>query len=193
MTVKGRVSEGFTLVLAEKPRISENNVINLVSGTFTVQPVPLFLRLLSLSKMSGTDRSFSSNKLQLMTCHDKTLFDWFLCNSFNGKIRFYTYCPLEVCSRRVTKVEAPGHVQLFAKRAYLNSSSHTTCSANFTWSLFSGRKICTYWGTFGAKSFTAHDLLPIIEISIRHSSLFSVNGKSHCILHDMLSTYSLCV
>ena len=50
----------------------------------------------------------------------------------------YTYAPLDVCSRRVTRVEAPGHRQLLANRAYLNSSSHTTCSENsgqsvYTW------------------------------------------------------------
>lgn len=68
-----------------------------------------------------------------------------------------TYWPRDVCRRSVTNVEVPGQVQLLARSAYLNSSSQTTCSANLTWSLFSGRKICTYWGTFGAKSFTAHE------------------------------------
>lgn len=68
-----------------------------------------------------------------------------------------TYCPLEVCRSNVTKVEIPGHTQLFASRAYLNSSSHTTCSANFTWTLFSGRNSCTYCGHSGAKSFTAQE------------------------------------
>lgn len=52
----------------------------------------------------------------------------------------------------------PGLIQLLASRAYLNSSSQTTCSANLTCNLFSGRKIWTYCGTLGAKSFTAHDL-----------------------------------
>lgn len=68
-----------------------------------------------------------------------------------------THCPLDVCSSSVTSVEVPGHVQLLASSAYLNSSSQTTCSANLTCSLFSGRKICTYCGTLGAKSLTAHD------------------------------------
>ena len=64
-----------------------------------------------------------------------------------------------MCNKSVTSVDVPGHVQLLANKAYLNSSSQTTCSANLTCNLFSGRNICTYCGTFGAKSFTAHDLL----------------------------------
>ena len=39
-----------------------------------------------------------------------------------------THVPLEVCRRRVTRVDAPGHRQLLASNAYLNSSSQTTCS-----------------------------------------------------------------
>jgi len=115
----------------------------------------------------------------------------------------YTYCPRDVWSSRVTSVLAPGQVQLLASRAYLNSSSQTTCSANFTCSLCSGLReaemrngnsagcaigcaafgickcqkkirinrerngpspallthlnICTYCGTFGAKSLTAQE------------------------------------
>lgn len=42
----------------------------------------------------------------------------------------------------MTRVLAPGHVQLFANRAYLNSSSHTTCSANLTCNLCSGLQSC---------------------------------------------------
>lgn len=94
-----------------------------------------------------TERYFNYSELR----HNKVAVRWhtslLICPSW----------PLDVCKRRVTSVDAPGHVQLLANRAYLNSSSHTTCSANFTWSLFSGRKICTYWGTFGAKSLTAQD------------------------------------
>lgn len=41
----------------------------------------------------------------------------------------------------MTRVEAPGHVQLLASKAYLSSSSQTTNSANFTCNLFSGRNI----------------------------------------------------
>jgi len=40
----------------------------------------------------------------------------------------YTHCPLDVCSRSVTSVEVAGHRQLLASNAYLNSSTHTTCS-----------------------------------------------------------------
>ena len=40
-----------------------------------------------------------------------------------------TYVPRDVCSRSVTSVDMPGHMQLLASKAYLNSSSHTTCSA----------------------------------------------------------------
>lgn len=48
------------------------------------------------------------------------------------------YCPRLVCSSNVTRVLAPGQVQLLANNAYLNSSSHTTCSANLTCNLCSG-------------------------------------------------------
>lgn len=57
---------------------------------------------------------------------------------FFSFFRIYTYCPRDVCNNSVTRVLAPGHVQLLANKAYLNSSSHTTCSANLTWSLCSG-------------------------------------------------------
>ena len=40
----------------------------------------------------------------------------------------YTYWPLEVCNKRVTRVEVAGTRQLLASKAYLNSSSQTTCS-----------------------------------------------------------------
>lgn len=39
-----------------------------------------------------------------------------------------THCPLEVCTRSVTKVDVAGHTQFSANMAYLNSSSHTTWS-----------------------------------------------------------------
>lgn len=62
----------------------------------------------------------------------------------------YTYCPRDVCSSRVTSVLAPGQVQLLASNAYLNSSSQTTCSANFTCSLCSGLATANFrriWST----------------------------------------------
>ena len=40
----------------------------------------------------------------------------------------YTYCPLDVCSNSVTRVDVAGTRQLLASKAYLNSSSQTTCS-----------------------------------------------------------------
>lgn len=49
VAVEGRVGEGFSLVFAEKAGVTENYVINLVAGTFTVQSVPFFLRLLTFS------------------------------------------------------------------------------------------------------------------------------------------------
>lgn len=60
-----------------------------------------------------------------------------------------TYCPRDVCNINVTSVLAPGHVQLFANNAYLNSSSHTTCSANLTCNLCSGLG----WNTMDARSW----------------------------------------
>lgn len=89
-----------------------------------------------------------------------------------------TYCPLLVWSRRVTSVEAPGQVQLFAKRAYLNSSSQTTNSANFTCNLFSGLNIWTYCGTEGAKSLTAQDL---------KNNIKAVSMSSRCLLNYQLT------
>lgn len=89
----------------------------------------------------------------------------FIC--FNSPL--FTYCPRLVCRSKVTRVEAPGQVQLFANNAYLNSSSQTTNSANFTCNLFSGLNIWTYCGTAGAKSFTAHDL--VLKIFLLNKSL----------------------
>lgn len=40
-----------------------------------------------------------------------------------------THCPLEEWINRVMSVEVPGHTQFKASMAYLNSSSHTTWSA----------------------------------------------------------------
>ena len=47
-----------------------------------------------------------------------------------------TYFPWEVCSKSVTRVEIPGVRQLLVRRAFLNSSSQTTCWANLTWIFF---------------------------------------------------------
>lgn len=38
------------------------------------------------------------------------------------------------------------------------TSFKTFLPANLTWNLFSGLKICTYWGQWGAKSLMAQDL-----------------------------------
>jgi hypothetical protein len=43
VAVERRIGEGFSLVFPEKAGVTENYVINLVAGTFTIQPVPLFL------------------------------------------------------------------------------------------------------------------------------------------------------
>jgi len=43
-----------------------------------------------------------------------------------------TYAPRDVCSSSVVRVETPGHRQLFASSAYLNSSSQTKCSVATT-------------------------------------------------------------
>lgn len=58
-----------------------------------------------------------------------------ICNWIVGKLfwEFFplektTYCPRDVCNNNVTNVDVPGQRQLFANNAYLNSSSHTTCS-----------------------------------------------------------------
>ncbi len=59
--------------------------------------------------------------------------------------------------RRVTNVDIPGHRQLFASKAYFNSSSQTICSTNFTCIRFSGLKRATYCGVHGAKSLIAHE------------------------------------
>ncbi|RNA27865.1 hypothetical protein BpHYR1_043821 [Brachionus plicatilis] len=53
------------------------------------------------------------------------------------------YVLVDLCSKRVINVEMPGQRQLLAKRAYLNSSSHTKYSANLIFILFSGLKSCT--------------------------------------------------
>lgn len=102
------------------------------------------------------EKQQQKEKLLLFVVNEKVFVNtsWKISSFFS----LITYWPREVCRRRVTRVEAPGHVQLFANKAYLNSSSHTTYSANFTCNLFSGLKICTYCATFGAKSFTAQDL-----------------------------------
>lgn len=42
----------------------------------------------------------------------------------------WTHCPLEEWINRVMSVEVPGHTQFRASMAYLNSSSHTTWSAD---------------------------------------------------------------
>lgn len=39
-----------------------------------------------------------------------------------------TYCPRDVWTSRVTRVDVAGHRQFRANNAYLNSSSHTTWS-----------------------------------------------------------------
>ena len=60
-----------------------------------------------------------------------------------------THCPLEVWTKRVTKVDVAGHTQFSANMAYLNSSSHTTWSvemqrlkdseSSFIWYIITGK------------------------------------------------------
>lgn len=47
--MKAGVREAFSLVLAEEPAVAEHDVVDFVSGTLAVQPVPLLRRLLALS------------------------------------------------------------------------------------------------------------------------------------------------
>lgn len=139
--MKTCVSKTFSFVFPKKPAISQNNVIYLISRAFPVEAMPLFWRLLAFPRMIKRNINDAYNAMRS-----------------TEKFSSVTYCPRLVWRRRVTRVEAPGHVQLLAKSAYLNSSSHTTNSANFTCNLFSGLNIWTYCGTSGAKSLTAQDL-----------------------------------
>jgi hypothetical protein len=133
------IREALALVLPEESTVSEDDMIDFVSGTLSVQPVPLFLRLLSLPVEEPV---FNSMQNQTTKSNDASMNCIRPLVSMCDLVGFYnTHWPRDVCSNRVTKVEAPGQVQLFAKRAYLNSSSQTTYSANFTCSLFSGLKI----------------------------------------------------
>lgn len=69
VTMKGRVGEGFSLVLPEKARVTENYVINLVAGTFAIKSVPFFLRLLTFSakrKISIQNFSSSCDKIHII-------------------------------------------------------------------------------------------------------------------------------
>lgn len=68
-----------------------------------------------------------------------------------------THSPREVCINKVINVDIPGQIQLFARRAYLNSSSQIRTSACSMCILVSARNICTYCFTFGAKSLMAQD------------------------------------
>lgn len=123
--MKTSICKAFPFVFTKKATVTKNDMINFISRTFSIESMPFFLGLLSLPK-----------KFEV-----KHYIIWALCLMIGVRKSFYTDWPRLVCSRRVTSVEAPGQVQLFASSAYLNSSSHTTNSANFTCNLFSGRKI----------------------------------------------------
>lgn len=131
MRMKASVGEALSLVLAEEPTITEHDMVNFIPGTLPIQPVPLLRRLLTFpAKLADQQKTGKRLEFQSRNCPTNT-------HLTATKIDD-TYWPLDVCSRSVTSVLAPGHVQLFANNAYLNSSSQTTCSANFTCSLFSG-------------------------------------------------------
>lgn len=151
--MKTSVCKAFSFIFAEEATIAENNVINFISRTFSIQSMPFFLWLLAFSIRHKQNKQ--TNK-SIKTIEEKQIFRkqkiWNACIQMKKKkmewkpkwtcVEF-PYCPLDVCKIRVTSVLAPGHVQLFASNAYLNSSSHTTCSANFTCSLCSG--LATVW------------------------------------------------
>lgn len=133
--MKTCVCETFAFVFSEESAVAQNYVIDFVSGTFSIQTMPFFGRLLTfpMSQMKqlnlvGIDIIFMSVPFQ----GQEENLDLFSSNFVT------THCPLDVCKINVTNVLAPGHVQLFANNAYLNSSSQTTCSANFTCNLCSG-------------------------------------------------------
>lgn len=157
MRMEWCIRETFALVLAKEATVAQSNVVNFIARTLAVELVPFLVGSLSFPVwLDGWDGQPWSVHIQL--------------------VQVATYWPREVCSSSVTSVDVPGHRQLLARRAYLNSSSHTTCSgrattvitqfspsqtkhfnlpANATWILFSGRNIWMYCGTFGAKSRTA--------------------------------------
>lgn len=137
MGMKRSVRETFAFKFRKEFAETELNVINFISGMSTVQAMPLLSRCLAFPEMGGLDRRSKS-------------------------IMQRSYSPRDVWRSKVMKVEIPGQMQLLARRAYLNSSSHTTNSekaladikanggnsncipACFTCILFSGRNICTY-------------------------------------------------
>lgn len=121
--MKTGISKTFSLVFAKKSTVAQYNVIYFVARTLAIQTMPFLGWLLTFS-ISNTIK-----RMHYMT---------FCKRKISEKKKPNTYWPLDVCRINVTNVLAPGHVQLFANNAYLNSSSHTTCSANFTWSLCSG-------------------------------------------------------
>ncbi len=49
MSMKGRISEAFSFVLAKEFRIAQFNVIDLVARTFSVQFLPFFVTAASLT------------------------------------------------------------------------------------------------------------------------------------------------
>lgn len=106
-----------------------------------------------------------SNSICFPRLHHMHLIEW---GHSPMKRKKSAYCPLDVCKIRVTSVEAPGHVQLFASNAYLNSSSQTTCSANFTCSLCSGLKIPREKTRRRINETDEHIIRPIYGFHNRH-------------------------
>lgn len=57
MRMKAGIREALALVLAEEATVAQHDVINLITGTLAVQPVPFLCRLLTLP--GGEDRQGS--------------------------------------------------------------------------------------------------------------------------------------
>lgn len=135
--MKTCVRKTFAFVFPKESAVTQNYVIDFVSGTFSIQTMPFFRRLLTfpMSQMIENNqvRYFDYRYWHSVVCMSEGSF--LLCYI---SLAHDTHCPLDVCKINVTNVDAPGHVQLFANNAYLNSSSQTTCSANFTCNLCSG-------------------------------------------------------
>ena len=105
--MKRRIRETFPIVLTKKLGIDQFDMIDLVARRLAVQLLPLFRASVTLASFKSQVVIMIQNELEI-----------------EEKMNL----PREVCNKRVTNEDKPGHKQLLASKAYLNSSSHTTFS-----------------------------------------------------------------
>lgn len=169
MRMEAGIREALALVLPEEATVAQDDVINLITRTLAVQAVPLLGRLLTLPKSRHKKRKQRGNSIRIGSTrqlHGIQLL---------SPRRVQQQCDQSTRSRTGAVVGQQCVFELvlahhMLRKLYVQfvlrpamdmdreDGHHTLTMSTHLGPSPSHLNICTYCGTLGAKSFTAHDL-----------------------------------